>query len=273
MTLNLTRAYSNDTVTGRFRYSVPTPPGRVSGSVSTLPLYNDTTTSSTPSAHSAEAPPPSYHTHATHNFDQAPHDSDQSRSYLAHDDYLDGLHGPRFPSYPTAVRQAKDLEERNQAICPGRFCPDDFQRFWNSAPYILFHGCAVIIEEPTFQGILYRVTPEENAISDIISLGTPIVIGSLDSPDVKYIATILRHKEDGMAYIQLDAYTENQASYRWYDPEWPTLLLVIPSRLCRVPSFYSLRLRLFWGSIRYSVGKALPIHTYFSSSICNNYTT
>lgn len=111
---------------------------------------------------------------------------------------------------------------------------DTFKYSWESAP-ITITGNIITHPEHEFRGAKWRLYPSASQITCDVNRGTIFNIGDTASDTCRYMATICCAINKDIAIIQINAFTESQHRLHPYDPEWPTLIMIIPRRYNNVP--------------------------------------
>uniref|UniRef100_A0A8H7Y0G6 Uncharacterized protein n=1 Tax=Psilocybe cubensis TaxID=181762 RepID=A0A8H7Y0G6_PSICU len=131
---------------------------------------------------------------------------------------------PRFPaSYPLVhLEHHANVEGVYREFDPGCFTTKEFCELWHRQP-------ALIYVRAYFRDHL--LFPRHNSRhGDIV-----MVEYEEETEEVRYIATLrvaITHK---FFFIQLNAYTINQRRFQAFHFIFPSLIVRIPSRLCKVP--------------------------------------
>lgn len=121
-------------------------------------------------------------------------------------------------------------------VHPGNFDPMEFATIWTSMPFTMYQSDAATLYEQNFRGAKYRLHPNNiNIFDQVISRGTVVVVGGLEHPDIKYIATWTRSINERTSLVQLNAFAEDQRFTKYDNEDWPTLLLLVPNQFNQVP--------------------------------------
>ncbi|KDR82303.1 hypothetical protein GALMADRAFT_133947 [Galerina marginata CBS 339.88] len=147
----------------------------------------------------------------------------------------------RFPPYPSvAFEDTTSFNGPHREIHPGIFTPYEFDKLWDQKILALPSHVLTIEPEMKFRGVYYRVIPEDGFIQTTMKRGTVIAVRGHDQPSIKYMTTVCRAQTADHAYLQVNAYNENNRLIIANDRDWPTLLLQVPRKFNGIPLHPSL---------------------------------
>ena len=142
----------------------------------------------------------------------------------------------RFPVLTTRLLPTTFPNPAYLPLHPGTFPESWFQSLWTSAPVDIADPHIISIQpEAVYFGTEYFIKVDAHVWMDnIISRGTVIIFRGYSSAVTKYMATWQLKTQGKVAFVQFSAFCINQETH-YHDPNWPTLRITVPVKLCRVP--------------------------------------
>lgn len=142
----------------------------------------------------------------------------------------------RFSKEPRPCFETADTYAgRYQEVHPGPIMPEEFTDWWNREPIIFLEGDALSYTEWQYRGVKERFNPRKEAIPYPLHRGDTIVIAGQSEETVKYIITYRRGTQGDTAIVQANAFTQLMDLVSPDQPDWPAILIEVPSILCNVP--------------------------------------
>jgi len=145
----------------------------------------------------------------------------------------------RFPARTTRFHAPSTCNPNQYEVLPGLF--SDFSKHWNVGRARRIDDTVIkaIVPEPMYSGIHYRIKIDPTGWGNQkVARGDIIYFRGFHSQEIRYLVTWKRaHEiEEGIAYIQVNAFRQDEYAVDASDADWPALGFYVPVGKCDVPT-------------------------------------
>ena len=145
----------------------------------------------------------------------------------------------RFPAQTTRFHAPSTCNPNQYEVLPGLF--SDFSQHWNLGQARRIDDIVIeaIVPEPMYSGIQYRIKINPAGWGNQkVARGDIINFRGFQSREIRYLVTWKRAHEidEGIAYIQVNAFRQDEYAVDASDADWPALGFYVPVGRCDVPT-------------------------------------
>jgi len=143
----------------------------------------------------------------------------------------------RFPSTAQRFYPKGPPEYYRYERFPGTFDDEDFAIRWKGMSRLIDDPLIRYLQPEThYGGIRFRISLHNWAWTHPVLRGDPIIFRDFTSDEIKYIVTwtIDSDFDADHAFVQVNAFNQQQDCLDPSDPDWPALGLVVPKDKCCV---------------------------------------
>ena len=149
----------------------------------------------------------------------------------------------RFPKIDFSIERRRQYTGLYQAVEPPHWTSSDMVKLWRQVPILIRSADIIFIQEQAFFGVLYRAHLVDYAripLDGPIEQGSYIIIERA-SISIRYMVTWRRAINEYTSLVQVDAFLDNGYAIQFFNPDWPSFLLLITNAYCKVPFHPSLK--------------------------------